>query len=131
MDQLIPSSCERNGMMQTGSESRASSDEYLALSVGRGNVDMKGKRYSEEKIIDILREHAAGLSAKEIIKRYGIANGTFYRWRARYQVDSEVQKERMNQLEFENDRLKKMLADTLLEKFVLEEELSGNKKLTD
>ena len=41
---------------------------------------MKRKRYSEEQIISILKEHEAGMPAQEVIRKHGIANGTFYRW---------------------------------------------------
>ena len=45
---------------------------------------MKGKRYSEEQIIGILKEHEAGMPAQNVIRKHGIANGTLYRWKAKY-----------------------------------------------
>ncbi len=45
---------------------------------------MKGKRYSEEQIIGILKEHEAGMPAQNVVRKHGIANGTLYRWKAKY-----------------------------------------------
>ncbi len=44
---------------------------------------MKGKRYSEESIIGILKEHEAGMPAQNVIRKHGIANGTLYQWKAK------------------------------------------------
>tara|TARA_B100001093_G_scaffold181326_1_gene174056 strand:+ start:497 stop:658 length:162 start_codon:yes stop_codon:yes gene_type:complete len=48
-----------------------------------GKVDMKRKYYTEEQIIGILNERTAGLPANEVIRKHGIANGTFYRWKSK------------------------------------------------
>ena len=45
---------------------------------------MKGKRYTEEQIIGILNEHEAGVPAQEVIRKHGIASGTFYRWKSKF-----------------------------------------------
>lgn len=45
---------------------------------------MKGKRYTEEQIIGVLKEHEAGVPAQDVIRKHGIANGTFYRWKSKY-----------------------------------------------
>lgn len=85
---------------------------------------MKGKRYSEEQIIGILKEHEAGMSAQDLIRKHGIAHGTFYRWKSKYGGMEVSEAKRLRELESENARLKKLLADTMLEKTALEDVLS-------
>ncbi len=77
---------------------------------------MKRKTYTEEQIIGILNEHEAGLPANEIIRKHGIANGTFYRWKSKYGGMGVSEVKRLRELESENARLKILLAETLLEK---------------
>lgn len=84
---------------------------------------MKGKRYTEEQIISILKEHEAGLPAQEIIRKHGIANGTFYRWKSKFGGMEVSEAKRLRELEAENARLKKLLAETLLDKAALEDVL--------
>ena len=85
---------------------------------------MKRKTYTEEQIIAILNEHEAGLPANEVIRKHGIANGTFYRWKSKY-VGMEVSEvKRLKELEAENAKLKKLLAETMLEKTALEDVVS-------
>lgn len=85
---------------------------------------MKGKRYTEEQIIGILKEHEAGMSAQELIRKHGIANGTFYRWKSKYGGMEVSEAKRLRELEAENAKLKKLLADTMLDKAALEDVLS-------
>ncbi len=82
---------------------------------------MKRKQYTTEQIIAILKEHEAGLPATEIIRKHGIANGTFYRWKSKYGGMEIAEARRLKELETENTRLKRMLADTMLEKQALED----------
>jgi len=82
---------------------------------------MKRKHYNEEQIIGILKEHEAGLPANEVIRKHGIANGTFYRWKSKYGGMEVAEAKRLKELETENARLKKLLAETLLEKTALED----------
>lgn len=84
---------------------------------------MKGKRYTEEQIISILKEHEAGLPAQDIIRKHGIANGTFYRWKSKFGGMEVSEAKRLRELEAENARLKKLLAETLLDKAALEDVL--------
>ena len=84
---------------------------------------MKSKRYTEEQIIGILKENEAGVPVSEVIRRHGIANGTFYRWKSKYGGMEVSEARRLGALEGENARLKKLLADTLLEKRALEDVL--------
>ena len=82
---------------------------------------MKGKRYSEEQIIGILKEHEAGMPAQNVIRKHGIANGTLYRWKAKYGGMEVSEAKRLRALEAENAKLKRLLADTLLDKTALED----------
>ncbi len=84
---------------------------------------MKGKRYTEEQIIGILKEHEAGISAQEVVRKHGIANGTFYRWKSKYGGMEVSEAKRLRELEAENAKLKRLLADTMLEKTALEDVL--------
>ena len=84
---------------------------------------MKGKRYTEEQIIGILKECEAGIPAAQVIRRHGIANGTLYRWKAKYGGLEVSEAKRLRALEAENARLKRLLANTMLEKTVLEDVL--------
>ena len=85
---------------------------------------MKGKRYSEERIIGILKEYEAGMPAQELIRKHGIANGTFYRWKSKFGGMEVSEAKRLRELEAENAKLKKLLAETMLEKTALEDVLS-------
>ena len=85
---------------------------------------MKRKRYTEEQIIGILNEYEAGIPAQELIRKHGIANGTFYRWKSKYGGMDVSEAKRLRELEVENAKLKKLLAETLLDKTALEDVLS-------
>ena len=85
---------------------------------------MKGKRYTEEQIIGILKEHDAGLSVQDIIRKHGISNGTLYRWKSKFGGMDVSEAKRLRELEAENAKLKRLLADTMLEKTALEDVLS-------
>jgi putative transposase len=89
-----------------------------------GGLDIKRKRYTEEQIIGILKKHEAGMSAQDLIRKHGIANGTFYRWKAKYGGMKVSEAKRLRELELENSRLKKLLAETLLDKTALEDVVS-------
>jgi len=84
---------------------------------------MKRKTYTEEQIIGILNEHEAGLPASEVIRKHGIANGTFYRWKSKYGGMEVSEVKRLKELEAENAKLKKLLAETMLEKTAVEDAL--------
>ena len=84
---------------------------------------MKRKRYTEEQIIGILKEHEAGVPANELIRKHGIANGTFYRWKSKFGGMEVAEARRLRELEAENSKLKKLLADTILEKTAIEDAL--------
>ena len=74
---------------------------------------MKRKRFSEEQIIGILNEAAAGAAAVEVCRRHGISETTFYRWKAKFGCLAVSDARRLRQLETENTRLKRLLAEAI------------------
>ena len=85
---------------------------------------MKRKRYSEEKIISILKEHEAGASAADLARRHGVAENSIYRWKAKYGGLEVSDAKRLRELEAENAKLKKLLAEAELDKAMLKDVLS-------
>lgn len=75
---------------------------------------MKGKRYSEEKIISILDEHEAGASVADISRRHGAAENTIYRWKSKFGGMEVSEAKRLHELEQENAKLKRLLAEAEL-----------------
>ena len=78
------------------------------------------KRYSEEQIIGFLREAESGIPVKELCRKHCFSNGSFYTWRSKYGGMDVSEVKRLKTLEDENARLKKLLADTMLDKEALE-----------
>jgi putative transposase len=87
---------------------------------------MKRGRYREEQIIGILKEHQAGLSAKDLCRKHGISDATFYKWRSRYGGMEVSDARKLRALEDENRKLKKLLAESLLDAATLKEMLGKN-----
>lgn len=87
---------------------------------------MKRSRFSEEQIIGILKEHQAGLSAAELCRKYGISDATFYNWRNKYGGMDVPEAKRLKALEDENKKLKKLLAESMLDVAALKELLGKN-----
>ena len=82
------------------------------------------KRYSDEQIIKAIKEHEAGAKVDDICRSLGISSGTFYNWRSKF-VGMEVNEaKRLRELETENNKLKKLLADKLLEVEAMKDVLS-------
>ena len=76
---------------------------------------MKKKRYTEEQTIGAIKQHESGVKVDDLCRQLGISNGTFYNWRIKY-VGMEVSEvKRLKVLESENSKLKKLLAEKLLE----------------
>ena len=73
------------------------------------------KRFSEEQIIGFLREAEAGLPVKELCRRYGFSEASYYLWRSKFGGMSVPDAKRLKELEAENVRLKKLLAESMLE----------------
>lgn len=82
------------------------------------------KRYTEEQIIKAIKDHEAGIKVDDICRRLGISTGTFYNWRSRFAWMEVNEAKRMRELEIENNKLKKILADKVLEVEALKDVLS-------
>jgi putative transposase len=81
------------------------------------------KRYSEEQIIGFLREAESGISVKELCRRHGFSEASFYLWRRKFGCMDVSDAKRLKALETENARLKKLLAESMLENEVTREAL--------
>ena len=84
---------------------------------------MKRSRFSEEQIIGILKEHQAGLSARELCRKHGISDATFYTWRRKCGGMEVGHARKLKGLEEENAKLKRLLADAMLDVSTLHEML--------
>jgi putative transposase len=89
---------------------------------------MKRSRFTEEQIIGILKEHQAGLGAKDLCRKHGVSDATFYKWRARFGGMEVSDAKKLKALEAENAKLKKLLAEQMMDVSTLEEML-GKKLL--
>lgn len=86
---------------------------------------MSSKRHGREQILAILREAAAGVDEKDLCRRHGVSAAALRRWRARHaHVDDAAEPHRLQALENENSRLKRLLAEAELDKLALKEILS-------
>jgi len=84
--------------------------------------DLK-KRYTEEQIIGFLREADAGIGIKDLCRRHGFSEASYYLWRSKFGGMSVPEAKRLKELEVENARLKKLLAESMLENEVTREAL--------
>jgi len=87
---------------------------------------MRKSRFSEEQIIGILKEHQAGIATAEICRKHGISDATFYAWRSKYGGMEISEARRLKALEDENRKLKKLLAESMLDVATLREALGKN-----
>ena len=82
---------------------------------------MKRSRFTEEQIIGVLREQEAGMKVSELCRKHGISEPTFYAWKSKFGGMSVPDARRLKQLEEENTRLKKLLAEAMLDNAVLKD----------
>ena len=87
---------------------------------------MKRSRFSEEQIIGILKEHEAGVSAVELCRKHGVSDASIYKWKAKFGGMDASEAKRLRALEDENAKLKRMLADAMLDNAALKD-LLGKK----
>jgi len=85
---------------------------------------MKRSKFSEEQIIGILREQEAGSPTAEVCRRHGISSATFYAWKAKFGGMEVSEAKRLKALEEENAKLKRLLADAMLDNAGLKDLLS-------
>ena len=87
---------------------------------------MKRSRYTEEQIIGILKEQEAGAPVAELCRKHGMSDATFYTWKSKYGGLEVSEAKRLRALEAENARLKRLLADAMLDNAALKD-LLGKK----
>ena len=87
---------------------------------------MKRSRFTEEQIIGILREQEAGVPVADLCRKHGLSSPTFYKWKAKYGGLDVSEARRLKALEDENAKLKRMLADAILDNVALKD-LLGKK----
>lgn len=87
---------------------------------------MRKSRFSEAQIIEILKQADAGMKVMDLCRRHGISDATFYKWRSKYGGLGVSEAVRLRQLEEENRRLKRLVADQALDIQVLKEVLGKN-----
>jgi putative transposase len=87
---------------------------------------MKKTRYTEEKIIGVLKEAEGGIPIMELCRKYGMSDATYYNWKAKYGGMTTSEVRRLRQLEDENRRLKQLVADLTLDNQALKAVISKN-----
>ena len=85
---------------------------------------MKRKRFTEEQIIGILREQEAGAKAEDLARKHGVSEATLYNWKAKFGGMDVSDAKRLKALEDENGKLKRLLADAMLDNTALKDLLS-------
>lgn len=87
---------------------------------------MRGKRFKEDRIIAVLKEAEAGVGVQELCRKYGMSDGTFYNWKAKYGGLTVSEARRLKSLEDENRRLKHIVAEQALDIQALKSVVSKN-----
>jgi putative transposase len=88
--------------------------------------NMKRSRFTEEQIIGILKEHEAGVSVSDLCRKHGVSDASIYKWKAKFGGMDVSEAKRLRALEDENGKLKRMLADAMLDNVALKD-LLGKK----
>ncbi|GAN55839.1 transposase [Tanticharoenia sakaeratensis NBRC 103193] len=87
---------------------------------------MKRSRFTQDQIIRILKEHQAGATAADLCRKHGISDATFYTWRSKYGGMEVSEARRLKALEDENAKLKRLLAESVMDVSTLKELLAKN-----
>ena len=87
---------------------------------------MKRSRFSEEQIIGILKEHQAGATAADLCRKHDVSDATFYKWRSKFGGMEVSDAKKLKALEAENAKLKKLLAEQMMDVSTLREMLGKN-----
>jgi putative transposase len=87
---------------------------------------MRKSRFSEQQIIAVLKEHEAGMSTAEVCRRHGISQPTFYSWKSKFGGLEVSEAKRLKALDEENRKLKKLLAEQVMDNATLKEMLAKN-----
>ena len=87
---------------------------------------MRKSRFTEERIIGVLKEHHAGLSASDLCRKHGVSDATFYKWRSKFGGMEVSEARKLRALEDENGKLKRLLAESVMDNATLKEMLTKN-----
>jgi putative transposase len=87
---------------------------------------MKRSRFTQDQVIGLLKEHQAGATVADLCRKYGVSDATFYKWRSKYGGMEVSEAKRLKALEDENARLKKLLAESMLDVSTLKDLLAKN-----
>ena len=87
---------------------------------------MKRSRFTQEQVIAVLKEHQAGAAVADLCRKHGISDATFYTWRSKYGGIEVSDARRLKALEEENGKLKKLLAESMLDVSTLKDLLAKN-----
>ena len=87
---------------------------------------MKRNRFSEEQIIGILKEHEAGVSVSDLCRKHGVSDASIYKWKAKFGGMDVSEAKKLRGLEEENAKLKRLLADAMLDNVALKDLLGKN-----